>query len=102
MHHFWKQDLFADNYLPNFADDLNIYENPNVSNSSNCNIITDNFSFFDNNFMKLNGTEQPFISKFSNSGSISISTSVNKSFPKNFTISSSKIKYCLARVQLEF
>ena len=27
---------------------------------------------------------------------ISISASINKSIPQNFTISSSKIKYCLA------
>ena len=44
----------------------------------------------------MNGSEQPFISKSSNSDSISISTSINKSIPQNFTVSSSKIKYCLA------
>ena len=44
----------------------------------------------------MNGSEQSFISKSSNSDSISISTSVNKSICENFTVSNSKIKYCLA------
>ena len=38
---------------------------------------------------------QSFISKSSNSDSISNSTSFNKSIPKDFTVSS-EIKYCLA------
>ena len=37
-----------------------------------------------------------FISTSSNSDSISMSKSVNKSFPKNFTVSNGKIKCCLA------
>ena len=44
----------------------------------------------------MNSSEQPFISKSSNSDSISMSTSFNKSIPQNFTVSSSKIKCCLA------
>ena len=72
--------LSANNSLSNFADDLNVHENPNVSKSSTFNIIANSFSYLDNNFQKLNGTEQPFISKSSNSDSISISTSVNKSW----------------------
>ena len=32
IHHFWKQDLSANNYLPSFSDDLNAHKNPNVSN----------------------------------------------------------------------
>ena len=44
----------------------------------------------------MNSSEQPFISKFSNSDAISISTSFNKSIPQNFTVSSSKIKCYLA------
>ena len=71
-------------------------KNSNVSKSLTFNIIADHFSSLDNYFQKLNGTEQPFISKSSNSDSISISTSVNKSYPPNFTVSSSKIKYCVA------
>ena len=51
---------------------------------------------FDTNFLKLNGSEQPFICKSSNSDSISISKSVNKSIAHNFTVPSSKIKCCLA------
>ena len=31
LHHFWKQDLSANNSLPNFTDYLNLHENPNVS-----------------------------------------------------------------------
>ena len=93
IHHFWKQDL---NVLPNSADDLNVHKSPSVSKSSTFDIIADNFSSFDNNFLKLNSSEQPFISKSSNSDSISISTSFNKSIPQNFTVSSSKIKCCLA------
>ena len=44
----------------------------------------------------MNSSEQPFISTSSNSDAISISTSFNKSIPQNFTVSSSKIKCCLA------
>ena len=44
----------------------------------------------------LNSSEQPFISKSSNSDAISISTSFNKSVPQNFTVSCSKTKFCLA------
>ena len=90
IYHFWKQDL---NVLPNSADDLNVHKSPSVSKSSTFDIIADNFSSFDNNFLKLNSSEQPFISKSSNSDSNSISTSFNKSIPHNF--SSSKIKCCL-------
>ena len=93
IHHYMKQDL---NVLSNFADDLNVCKSPSVSKSSTFDIIADNFSSFDNNFLKLNSSEQPFISKSSNSDSISISTSFNKSIPQNFTVSSSKIKCCLA------
>ena len=93
IHHFWKQDL---NVLPNSADDLNVHKSPSVSKSSTFDIIADNFSSFDNNFLKLNSSEQPFISKFSNSDSVPISTSVNKSIPQNFTVSSSKTKCCFA------
>ena len=81
--------------MPNFADDLNVYKSASVSKSSTFN-IADNFSSLDNTFLKFNSSEQPFISKSANSESISISTSVNKSIPQNFTVSSSKIKYCLA------
>ena len=93
IHHFWKQGL---NILPNFADDLNVHKSPSVSKSSTFDIIADNFSSFDNNFLKLNSFEQPFVSKPSNSDSVSMSTSFNKSIPQNFTVSSSKIKCCLA------
>ena len=96
IQHFWKQNSSANNFLPNFADDLNVHENPNISKSSTSNIIADTFSSLDNNFLKLNGTEQPFISKSPSSDCISISTSVNNSFPPNFTVSCSKIKYYLA------
>ena len=82
--------------MPNFAEDLNKHKNPTLCKCSNFNIIADSFSSLDNNFLKLNGSEQPFIFKSSSSDSISISTSVNKSIPQNFTVSSSKIKYCLA------
>ena len=81
--------------MPNFADDLNVHESASVSKSSTFN-IADNSSYLDNNFLKFNSSEQPLISKSSNSESISISTSANKFIPQNFTVSSSKIKYCLA------
>ena len=93
IYHFWKQDL---NILPDSDDDLNVHKSPSVSKSSTFDITGDNFSSFDNNFLKLNCSEQPFISKSSNSDSISISTSFNKSLPQNFTVSSSKIKCCVA------
>ena len=96
IHHFWKQDLSANNALHNFADDLNAHKSPGVSKSSTFNITADNFSSLDNNFLKLNSSEQPFVSKSSNSDSVSISTSVNKSIPQNFTVSISKGKCCLA------
>ena len=82
--------------MPDFPDDSNVHKNPNVSVASNVNIIADIFSSLDNNFLKLNGSEQPFISKSSNSDSIAILTSVNKSIPIKFTVSSHKIKYYLA------
>ena len=69
--------LICNNSLSNFADDLNVHENPKVSKCSTFNIIADDSSSLDNNFQKLNGAEQPFISKSSNSNSLSISTSVN-------------------------
>ena len=78
IYHFWKQDLSANNSSSNFADDLNVHKSPSVSKSSTFNIIADSFSSLDNNFVKLNSSEQPFISKPSSSDSISISTSVNK------------------------
>ena len=81
--------------MPSFPDDLNLDKNPDVSKFSTFHIIVDNFSSLDNNFLKSNGSEQPFISKTSNSY-ISISTSVNKSIPKSFTVSSSKNRCCLA------
>ena len=93
IHHYMKQDL---NVLSNFADDLNVRKSPSVSKSSTFDIIADNLSSFGNNFLMLNSFEQPFISKFSNSDSISMSMSFNKSIPQNFTVSSSKIKCCLA------
>ena len=95
MHHFWKQDLSASNPLSNFAADLNVHKNPIVSKYWTLNIIADHFSSPDNNFLKFSGSEQSFISKSSNSGSSSIATSANNSIPQNFTVSSSKIKYCL-------
>ena len=82
--------------MPNFADDLIVHKSPNVSKSSTFKIIADKFFSLDNNFLKLNNSEQPFISKSSNYDSVSISTSVNKSIPQNFTVTSSKFKYCLA------
>ena len=95
IHNFWRQDLSANNTLSNFSDDLNIHKSPSVSKSSTFNIIPDNFFSFDNN-LKVNSSEQVFISKSSNFDSISISPSVNRSIPQKFTISSSKIKYSLA------
>ena len=94
MHHCMKQDL---NVLSNFADDLNVRKSPSVSKSSTFDIIADNFSSFDDNFLTLNSFDQPFISKSSSSDSISMLTSFNKSIPQNFTISSSKIKCSLAK-----
>ena len=90
IHHFWKQDLSA-KYFPSFADDLNVHENPNVSKFSTFNIIADNFFFLGNNFLKLSSSERLFLNL-----PIPITTSVNKPLPQNFTVSSSKIKYCLA------
>ena len=91
IHTFWKQDLSGDNSLPNFSDDLNVHKNPNVSKFSTDNITADNFFSLDNNFLKLNGSEPPLISKSSNSDSISVSTSINKAIPKDFTVSRNKI-----------
>ena len=94
MHHFWKKDLSANNFLPNFVD-LNVHKSPSVSKSSTFNIIADNFSSLDNNFLtalsNLLFLNLPILIHF-----ISISTSVNKSIPRNVTVSSRKIKYCLA------
>ena len=53
IYHFWKQDLSANNSSPNFADDLNVHKSPSVSKSSTFNIIADNFSSLDNNFLTL-------------------------------------------------
>ena len=58
IHHFWKQYL---NVLSNSADELNVHKSPSVSKSSTFDIIADNFSSFDNNFLKLNSSEQPFL-----------------------------------------
>ena len=69
---------------------VNVYKSPSESKFSTFNVVADNFSSFDDNFLKLNSSEQPFISKFSSSDGISISTSVNKSITQNFTVSSSK------------
>ena len=44
----------------------------------------------------MNGLEQPYVSKSSNYDSNSIWTSFNKSITKSFTVSKSKIRYCLA------
>ena len=44
----------------NFIDDLHVYKNPNVSKSSTFNIVVDNLSSLDNNFLKVNGSEQSF------------------------------------------
>ena len=93
IHHFWKQYV---SFLRNSAVDLNVHKSPSVSKSSTFGITVDNFSSFDNISLKLNSSEQLFISKSSNSESISISTSFNKSIPQNFTVSSSKIKCSLA------
>ena len=73
-----------------------VNENPSVTECSTFNKTADNFSCLDNNLLKLSDTEQPVISKLSNSGSVSISTSVKKYFVPIFTVSSSKIKYFLA------
>ena len=96
IHNFWKQGLSANNYLPSFGDDLNVHKNPDVNKFATLNIIADNFSSLHNNFLKSNGSEQPFISESSNFDSISIPTFVNKSIPKNFTVSNSRIRFCLA------
>ena len=93
IHTFWKQDLSGDNYLPNFSDDLNVHKNSNISKFSTVNITADNFFSLDNNFLKLNGSEPPLISKSSNSDSISVSTSINKAIPKDFTVSRNKILF---------
>ena len=95
INHFWKQDLSASNFLPNFADDLNVHKSPSVSKSWIFDVIADNFSSLDNNFLMLNTSEQPFISKSYNDDFISISTSANKSILESFIVSSSKIKFCL-------
>ena len=87
IHHFWKQDLSTNNSLPNFSDDLNVHRNPSVSKSSTLNIIADNFSSHDNNVLKLNDSEQHFISKSYSSDCISNSKFVNKSIPQNFNFS---------------
>ena len=87
IHHFWKNELPANNPLPNLYG---------VSKSSTFNIITNKFSSLDNNPPELSSSEQPFICKSSNSYSIFISAYVNKSIPQNFTVSSIKIKCCLA------
>ena len=52
MHHFCKQDLSANNVLPNFADDVNVHKSPSLSKSSTFNIIADNFSCHDYNFLR--------------------------------------------------
>ena len=95
VHHFWKENLFANNSLPNFADNLNVHKSPSVSKSSTFNIIADNFSSLDNNFLtalsNLLFLNLPILIHF-----ISISTSVNKSLPRNVTVSSRKVKYYLA------
>ena len=96
MHHLWKQDLSVKNYYSNFPDHLNVYENPNISKSSTFYLIADKFSSLDDITQNVNRTEQPFLFNSFISDSISISTSVNISLPKNFTVSSSKVKYCLA------
>ena len=70
LHYFSKQDLSTNNGLSNFADDLNANESSSVSKFSPFNIIADNLSSLDNNFLKLNSSEQPFISKSSNSYSL--------------------------------
>ena len=95
VHHFWKENLFPNNSLLNFADNLNVHKSPSVSKSSTFNIIADNFSSLDNNFLtalsNLLFLNLPILIHF-----ISISTSVNKSLPRNVTVSSRKVKYYLA------
>ena len=73
-----------------------MYINVHKSAKSSTFNIADNFSSLDNNFLKFNSSEQSSISKSSNFESIAISTSVNQSILQIFTVSSSKIKYCLA------
>ena len=96
MHHLWKQDLSVKNYLSNFPDHLNVHGNPNISKSSTFNLTADNFSSLDDITQNLHRAEQPFIFNSSISDSIPISKSANISFPENFTVSSSKVKHCLA------
>ena len=84
IHRFWKPDFSANNYLAKFAGDLNVHKNPNVSKSTNFNTIADKLSSLVYNFLKLNGSEQPFISKSSKSVFIYIPEFVN--------VFSSKIK----------
>ena len=96
IHHFLKKELPANNPLANFPDDLNAHKSHGVSKSSTFNIITNKFSSLDNNPPELSTSEQPFICKSSNSYSVFISAYVNKSIPQNFTVSSIKIKCCLA------
>ena len=69
-----------------FAGDLNVHKNPNVSKPTNFNTIADKLSSLDYNFLKLNHSEQPFISKSSKSVSIYIPEFVN------VNVFSSKIK----------
>ena len=96
MHHLWKQDLSVKNYLSNFPNHLNVHGNPNISKSSTFNLTADNFSSLDDITQNLHRAEQPFIFNSSISDSIPISKSANISFPENFTVSSSKVKHCLA------
>ena len=50
-------------FLPNFSD---VYKSPSVSKSSTFNKTADTFSSLDDNFLKLNSSEQIFVSKSSN------------------------------------
>ena len=69
--------------MANFADYLNGHKSPSVSKSSTFNLIPDNFSSLDNNF--LHRTVEQLGA--TNSDSVSISTYFNKSIRQNFAIS---------------
>lgn len=63
MHRFWKQGLSGNNSLFNYVDDLNVRKSPNVNKYSPVNIIADIFPSLKNNLLKMNGSEQSFVSK---------------------------------------
>ena len=63
MHRFWKQGLSGNNSFFNYVDNLNVRKSPSVNKYSPVNIIADIFPSLKNNLLKMNGSEQPFISK---------------------------------------